>query len=496
MPRIDEFLRIMLERGSSDLHMVSGHRPYLRVSGDVTPIEEMAALSSDEIRGIVEEIAPEDNRAQFSADWDTDFAYQNSDLERFRVNCFMDSNGAGSVIRHIPGAIPTFDQLGLPQVLREMCLLTKGLVIVTGPTGCGKSTTLAAMIDLINRTRAEHIVTIEDPIEFMHKPKMCLINQREVHKHTKSFSAALRAALREDPNIVLVGEMRDLETVEIALETAETGHLVFGTLHTNTAVSTIDRIIDKFPSGEQNQIRTMLADTLKGVVAQTLCKRRTGGRVAAMEILVVTSGIASNIRDGKSHQIASSIQTGGALGMCLFEDSLFALVRDGAITTKEAYLKAVRKDLIRKKLLDAGFPLDVGADEIRRNEGSLEEGTSARPEEDMLTECRERLRTDPDNVDSLCDAAWIMSAGGDLSLRKGRDAVKLAERAAKLTGGNDMHVLIVLAAAQAESGNFKRAVGFATQALELAEIAGSDSIAEQLRAHLATYEQNRALGRT
>ena len=248
------------------------------------------------------------------------------------------------MFRQIPEEILTCEQLNLPPAVRELCFLSKGLVVVTGPTGSGKSTTLAAMIDHINKNRADHILTIEDPIEFVHKDHKCLINQREVGSHTASFKRALKAALREDPDIVLVGEMRDLETIEIAIETAETGHLVFGTLHTTTAASTVDRIIDQFPADRQSQIRTMLSSSLKGVVAQTLCKKQGGGRVAALEVLLVNSAVSSLIREGKTHQIVSSMQMGGKAGMRLLNDSLAQLVKEGTVAPEEAYIKAVDKD--------------------------------------------------------------------------------------------------------------------------------------------------------
>jgi twitching motility protein PilT len=255
MPKIDEFLRFMLEQEASDCHLSAAYRPCLRVHGDIQPVEKWPVLTPEFNRELLYEIMPEHNRREFDERHDTDFAYEYEDRTRFRVNVFVDHNGIGAVLRQIPSRIPTVEDLNLPKAIRDFCLLGKGLVLITGPTGSGKSTTLAAVIDHINKTRSDHIITIEDPIEFVHRPQRCLINQREVHCHTRSFAAALRAALREDPDIVLVGEMRDLETMEVAIETAETGHLVFGTLHTNTAYSAVDRMIDKFPSDRQNQIR-------------------------------------------------------------------------------------------------------------------------------------------------------------------------------------------------------------------------------------------------
>jgi twitching motility protein PilT len=263
------------------------------------------------------------------------------------------------VLRVIPQVIPSASDLNLPAALLEMCRHSKGLVLVTGPTGSGKSTTLAAMIDHINDTRREHIITVEDPIEFVHQNKKCLLNQREVHRHTGSFARALRAALREDPDIVLVGEMRDLETVKIAIETAETGHLVFGTLHTSSAVSTVDRIIDQFPADQQSQVRMMLSNSLKGVISQTLCRKIGGGRVAAQEILVVNNAVASLVREGKTHQILSSMQIGAKEGMRLLNDVLFDHVTNGRITPMEAFMKCVAKDDMRTKLESGGYKIDA-----------------------------------------------------------------------------------------------------------------------------------------
>ena len=293
-PDIFKLLRLMVQKGSSDLHMSSRHKPRVRINGDMVALEEYDVTTPEKNHALLYDILPSRNREQFEETGDTDFGLDVPGLARFRANVFRDRHGIGAVFRQIPSKILTADDLKLPKAVREFTQLSKGLVVVTGPTGSGKSTTLAAMIDLINKTRADHILTIEDPIEFVHESQQCLVNQREIHNHTKGFAAALRAALREDPDIVLIGEMRDRETVEIALETAETGHLVFGTLHTNTAASTVDRIIDQFPADRQNQIRTMLASSLKGVVAQTLCKRIGGGRVAALEILVVTLAISAN----------------------------------------------------------------------------------------------------------------------------------------------------------------------------------------------------------
>ncbi len=309
-PRLDAMLKRAVAEGASDLHLSAGHKPRWRVDGDMRELADAKVLSETEVYELLAPIMAERNRKQFDADNDTDFAYPVPGVARFRVNLFRDHRGVGAVLRQIPDKILTFEMLGLPPVIQMLCEHTKGLVLVTGPTGSGKSTTLAAMIDDINRHKKKHIITLEDPIEFVHKSQASLVNQREVGPHTNSFARALKAALREDPDIVLVGEMRDLETVSAALETANTGHLVFGTLHTSTAVSTIDRIIGIFPSEQQPQIRTVVADVLKGVVAQTLLKKTGGGRIAALEILVTTHAVSNLVREGKNHQIASAMSIG------------------------------------------------------------------------------------------------------------------------------------------------------------------------------------------
>ena len=355
MAWIDALFRRMVQLGASDLHMTSGVQPMFRLHGDMQPVEGCPVLSAEQMLPILWEIAPERNKAEFESDNDTDFAYELEGVARFRANIFRDHRGPGAVFRQIPSKILTAEELKLPRAVVDFCSLSKGLVLVTGPTGSGKSTTLAAMVDHVNKTRSEHIITIEDPIEFVHQNQRCLVNQREVHAHTGSFKRALRAALREDPDIVLVGEMRDLETIEIAIETAETGHLVFGTLHTSTAATTVDRIIDQFPADRQAQIRTMLASSLKGVVAQTLCKKTGGGRVAALEVLVVNAAIASNIREGKTHQIASLMQMGAKTGSKLLNDSLLELVKSGQVDAEQAYLKAIQKDDFVKKCQQEGI---------------------------------------------------------------------------------------------------------------------------------------------
>ncbi len=364
MAAIDTYLRGMVKAGASDFHLSSGVRATLRIDGAIRTASEQTSqtFSPEEVERLIREIMPPRNLEEFEVHMDTDFAYEIEGVGRFRVNAFRDRNGAGAVFRFIPGAVPSFEQLGLPKVFADFCSLNKGLVLVTGPTGSGKSTTLAAMIDHINGTRTDHVVTIEDPIEFIHTSKRCLINQREVHRHTKGFKNALRAALRQDPDVVLVGEMRDLETTETAIETAETGHLVFGTLHTSTASSTVDRVIDQFPPHRQDQIRIMLSMSLKGVVSQILLRRLDGkGRVAAFEILVVTPAVANQIREGKSHQIPMAMQTGGKLGMRSLTDDLIRLVKTRVVAPEEAYQKCTDRADMATRLRAAGFPMqDVG----------------------------------------------------------------------------------------------------------------------------------------
>ncbi|MEI8026800.1 MAG: PilT/PilU family type 4a pilus ATPase [Pseudomonadota bacterium] len=339
---IDSLLRHMMAKKASDLHLTLTQPPVLRVDGEVER-QEMPLLDAATMERYLLPIMPPKNREEFSSANDTDFAYELPGVGRFRVNMFRDGYGVGAVLRQIPAKILTAEQLKLPKAITDFCALTKGLVLVTGPTGSGKSTTLAAMIDKINKERHEHILTIEDPVEFVHPQQRCLVNQREVGKHTSSFKRALKAALREDPDVILIGELRDLETIAIAIETAETGHLVFGTLHTNTAISTVDRIIDQFPSNQQSQIRTMLASSLKGVVAQTLVKKIGGGRVAAHEILVVDDAVSSNIREGKNHLIQNTMITQKAAGNQLLNECLLTLAKDGLIEPMDAYLKCIDK---------------------------------------------------------------------------------------------------------------------------------------------------------
>jgi twitching motility protein PilT len=349
-PELDEMLVRVVEAGASDLHLSAGHRPRWRLDGAIRRVEGAPQLGPDDVLRLIGPAMSQVARRAFEAENDCDFAYALPGAGRFRVNLFRDRLGVGAVLRHIPEKLLSFAELGLPPVVEQLCHNPKGLVLVTGPTGSGKSTTLAAMIDAINETRRDHIITLEDPIEFVHASKRCLVNQREVGPHTQSFARALRAALREDPDIVLVGEMRDLETVSLALETANTGHLVFGTLHTATAVSTVDRIIGMFPAEQQPQIRATLADSLKGVVAQTLCKRIGGGRIAALEVLVVNAAVTNLIREGKDHQIASAMSTGKGIGNMLLNDELARLVEGRVVDYEEALAKAIDKADLAKKL--------------------------------------------------------------------------------------------------------------------------------------------------
>jgi twitching motility protein PilT len=357
---MESLFRAMCASGASDLHLSVSMPPMIRKDGRMMPLSSTHdPVTAEESRRLLTSLMPANRIEEFERRRDTDFAHEIAGLARFRCNVFMDRKGMGGVFRVIPAEILTVDKLGLSQFILNLCKLSKGLVLVTGPTGSGKSTTLCAMVDYINRVRDEHIITIEDPIEFVHENKKCLINQREVHNHTDSFKDALRAALREDPDIVLVGEMRDLETVAIAIETAETGHLVFGTLHTTTAASTVDRIIDQFPPDRQAQIRVMLSESLRGVISQTLLRKKSGGRVAALEVLIVTPAISNLIREGKTFQIASSMQTGRAIGMVTLNDALTELVKSDVVSAEEAFSKSVDKTgieaLFKRNNIDTRF---------------------------------------------------------------------------------------------------------------------------------------------
>ena len=357
---LGELLKALVQSSSSDLHLRVGEPPVFRTHGEMKR-QSTPPLSSEQLEMMLLSVMPERNRGEWKETGDSDFAYEIGGLARFRVNAARDRKGPFAVFRVIPAKVVSVEQLGISKEVQQLCYLTKGLVLVTGPTGSGKSTTLCALIDLINRTRTDHIITIEDPIEFVHENKKCVITQRQVGVHTDSFKRALRSALREDPDIVLVGEMRDLETIAIAIETAETGHLVFGTLHTTTAASTVDRIIDQFPADRQSQIRVMLSESLKGVIAQTLCKKVSGGRVAAREILLTTPAISNLIREGKTFQIPSIIQTSKQLGMLTLNDALLELVEKKEISPDEAYMKSVEKAGLAASLKAKGHKLTITA---------------------------------------------------------------------------------------------------------------------------------------
>ena len=344
MAKIDAFFKLMNDQGASDLHLVSGSQPILRVHGDMERVK-YKSMENDELKSILYEICPENKIKVFEETGDIDFGYEVPNLARYRCNFFQQKWGIGAVFREIPSEILTAEQLGLPPVLNKLAMQHKGMILVTGPTGSGKSTTLAAMIDYVNRNKKSHILTVEDPVEFVHKSQSCVVNHREVGLHTQSFKAALRGALREDPDIILVGEMRDLETIELALEAASTGHLVFGTLHTQSAAKTVDRVIDVFPSNQQAQIRTTLSESLKGVVAQNLFKRiDKKGRIAVLEILVVTPATSNLIREGKTFQIPSVIQTGKKYGMQSLDDAILEAMQAKKISPEDAYDKAIVKE--------------------------------------------------------------------------------------------------------------------------------------------------------
>jgi len=343
MAKLDAFFKLMFDTGASDLHIVSGQPPILRVHGELERIK-YDPLDDEHLRQMLYEIAPEQKIKTYEETGDVDFGYEIPNVARFRANYFMQKYGCGAVFRQIPTKILTADELGLPPILKKSAMLHKGLVLVTGPTGSGKSTTLAAVVDHANKHRKDHIITIEDPIEFVHESQGCLVNHREVGAHTRSFSAALRGALREDPDIIMVGEMRDLETIRLALEAANTGHLVFGTLHTTSAAKTIDRVIEVFPAEEQAQVRNGLSTGLKVVVAQNLFKRvDKKGRCAALEILVCTSAVGNLIREGKTVQIPSAIQTGKQFGMQTLDDAIMGVLQKGWISPDEAYDKCIDK---------------------------------------------------------------------------------------------------------------------------------------------------------
>ncbi len=343
MAKIDAFFKLMHEQGASDLHLVSGSQPILRIRGEMERVQ-YNVMENDDLKAMLYEIAPEDKVKVFEETGDVDFGYEIPGLARYRANFFRQKYGVAAVFREIPSDILTVEQLGLPPVCKKLAMLQKGLVLVTGPTGSGKSTTLAAIIDYANKMRKDHIITVEDPIEFVHKSQGCVVNHREIGTHTKSFASALRGALREDPDIILVGEMRDLETIQLALEAASTGHLVFGTLHTTSAPKTVDRVVDVFPSSHQAQIRTTLSESLKGVIAQNLFKRiDKKDRCAALEILVITYAVSNLIRESKTHQLLSAMQTGKKYGMQTLDDAIMELLLKKWISPEDAYDKSIDK---------------------------------------------------------------------------------------------------------------------------------------------------------
>lgn len=340
---IAELLKFGVQNGSSDLHLSAGLPPMIRVDGDIRRIN-VPELDHKTVQSLIYDIMNDKQRKDFEEFLETDFSFEIPGLARFRVNAFNQNRGAGAVFRTIPSEILTLEQLGAPAIFKEIAEVPRGIVLVTGPTGSGKSTTLAGMIDHINKEKAEHILTIEDPIEFVHQSKKSLVNQREVHRDTLGFAEALRSALREDPDIILVGEMRDLETIRLALSAAETGHLVFGTLHTSSAAKTVDRIIDVFPAAEKEMVRAMLSESIRSVISQTLLKKVGGGRVAAHEIMIGTPAIRNLIRENKVPQMYSAIQTGQGIGMQTLDQNLQGLLQKGIITKADAMTKAANKD--------------------------------------------------------------------------------------------------------------------------------------------------------
>ncbi len=504
MPEIDRLLNHVVTLGASDLHVTAGQPPYVRLRGDMEVLDAWGPFTGEQTEALVRGIMNDETAADFDQSLDVDFGYALDNGERFRVNVFRDRSGTGFVSRHIASKVPTADALGLPDAVRELCTLRNGLVVVTGPTGSGKSTTLAAMIDLINATRAQHVITIEDPVEFVHEPKRCLINQREVHSHTHSFARALRAALREDPDVVMVGEMRDRETVECALELAETGHLVFGTLHTNTALGTVSRIVDMFSAERQQQVRSILADSLRGVVAQTLCKTIKGGITAAQEILVVNSAVSSNIREGKYHYIESAMQTGRGIGMQTLNDALLDLVNSGRITAEVALSKAINVADLKTKLKGVGVARGVEKTEappapappVRARavpQKPVEDSESAR----KVRTLKESLREDPERIDVLNNLAWVLATDSNDQVRDGEEAIALASRAFSLLGvgdgANKVKILDTLAAAYAETGRFNEAAETVSKAIEVAYQENLDGVVEELNGHMTTYSSGRSM---
>jgi twitching motility protein PilT len=363
---LNDYLFDAIRLGASDLHITVGLPPMVRVSGEVRALD-YPPLTPNAIRELVYDILSNEQRQRLENDWELDFSYSLPHTARFRVNVYFQRGSLGAAFRTIPHEIRSLGELGLPKAVEDMTEKPRGLVLVTGPTGSGKSTTLAAMIDRINETRSEHIMSVEDPIEFLHNHKKCIVNQREVNQDTRSFAQALKHVLRQDPDVILVGEMRDLETISLAVTAAETGHLVFGTLHTQDAPQTVDRVIDVFPPHQQHQVRAQLANALQGIITQTLIPRRDGkGRVVACEILVPTPGVRNLIREGKNHQIYSAMQTGGKFGMQTMDAALVDLVRRGLVSQQEAEKRSSNPDELRRLAGGGGSAASGGYQALRR----------------------------------------------------------------------------------------------------------------------------------
>ncbi|MEM7201586.1 MAG: type IV pilus twitching motility protein PilT [Planctomycetota bacterium] len=349
-PQIQDLLQDMVAKGASDMIIKAGSAPGFRIDGEVQPQLKYGVLVPDDTAALARQLMTDDQHERFEQHHDLDFSHAVTDLARFRVNTLQQRGSVGIVMRQIPDRIPTADQLGLPKISLDLAGKPRGLVLVTGPTGSGKSTTLAAMIDYVNETHKGHILTMEDPLEFVHPDKQCYVTQRQIGQDCASFQEALRRALRQDPDVILIGEMRDLETISMAITAAETGHLVFGTLHTTSAISTVDRIIDVFPTDAQQQVRVQLSSTLQGVISQVLLAKNGGGRVAAREVLVATDGVRSLIREGKTSQMLNLLQTGKAHGMCSLENELIELAQQGVVSADQAIAKANRPDEVRRTL--------------------------------------------------------------------------------------------------------------------------------------------------
>jgi twitching motility protein PilT len=363
--QIEQLLRAMVTKGASDLHLKAGSHPGFRIDGDVVPQAEFGVMTPEMTGALAKQLMTPEQWERYQKEKDIDFSYAVKDLARFRVNALHQRTSPGVVVRQIPDQIPDAKKLGLPQICLDLAAKPRGLVLVTGPTGSGKSTTLAALIDFINQTEHGHILTMEDPLEFVHPDKNCYVTQRQIGQDCASFREGLRRALRQDPDVILIGEMRDLETISMAISAAETGHLVFGTLHTTSAISTVDRIIDVFPTDAQQQVRVQMSSTLQGVISQTLVPKIGGGRIAAREILVATDAVKSLIREGKSQQILNLMQTGKQYGMTTLEDELVRAYSDGLISADDAVMKANRPDDVRKRIGDvqpkaAAGPVGMG----------------------------------------------------------------------------------------------------------------------------------------